>query len=194
MARTRLIKPGFFENEDLASLPCEARLLFAGLWTIADRSGRLEDRPARIRAKIFPYDTFDVNALLDALSDKGFVMRYTVKGERFLSVLKFAAHQHPHVKEPASTIPAPDKHQPSTIQALERHQPSRAVIDPVIDTVIDTDTVSDTEEESVNTSTSMGNTRQALPVNGRKTRTELERKIAKLEAERQRPRSARRFR
>ena len=43
--RTRLLKPGFFMNEELARLPVRARLLFAGLWCLADREGRLEDRP-----------------------------------------------------------------------------------------------------------------------------------------------------
>jgi hypothetical protein len=49
MPRTRQIKPGFFKNDELAELPIEARLLFAGLWTIADREGRLEDRPKKIK-------------------------------------------------------------------------------------------------------------------------------------------------
>ena len=39
-----------------------ARLLFVGLWTIADRNGRLEDRPKRIRAELFPYDEIDADA------------------------------------------------------------------------------------------------------------------------------------
>ena len=44
MARARNIKPGFFKNELLVGLPYEYRLLFIGLWTIADRDGRFEDR------------------------------------------------------------------------------------------------------------------------------------------------------
>ena len=44
MARARNIKPGFFKNEDLAECSPWARLCFAGLWTLADREGRLEDR------------------------------------------------------------------------------------------------------------------------------------------------------
>ena len=41
MARARNIKPGFFRNADLAELTFEARLLFIGLWTLADSEGRL---------------------------------------------------------------------------------------------------------------------------------------------------------
>ena len=61
MARARLLKPGFFRNEMLAELPHATRLLFAGLWLISDREGRLEDRPKRIGADIFPYETLDVD-------------------------------------------------------------------------------------------------------------------------------------
>ena len=37
MARARNIKPGFFTNDVLADCDPLARLLFAGLWTVADR-------------------------------------------------------------------------------------------------------------------------------------------------------------
>ena len=62
MARARNIKPSFFTNEDLVELPFEDRLLFIGLWTLADREGRLEDRPKRIKMAVFPADNVDVDA------------------------------------------------------------------------------------------------------------------------------------
>ena len=64
--RARNLKPGFFKNEDLAELPFEGRLLFAGLWCLADREGRLEDRPKRIKAEIFAFDSVDVDKLLSS--------------------------------------------------------------------------------------------------------------------------------
>jgi hypothetical protein len=78
MARSRIIKPGFFRNEDLAELPAMTRLLFAGLWTLADKEGRLEDRPKRIRADVFPYDDLtgaDVHTMLHELAAGGFIQR-----------------------------------------------------------------------------------------------------------------------
>ena len=54
--RARNIKPGFFKNDTLAELEFAARLLFIGLWGLADRAGRLEDRPKKIKAEVFPYD------------------------------------------------------------------------------------------------------------------------------------------
>lgn len=107
MARARLLKPGFFANEELAEVPPHARLLFAGLWTLADRSGRLEDRPVRIRAALFPYEAdVDCDELLGRLMAKSFIDRYCVDGVRYIQVCRFNAHQTPHHREPESKIPA----------------------------------------------------------------------------------------
>lgn len=107
MARARNIKPGFFANEILAECEPLARILFAGLWCIADRAGRLEDRPKRIKAELLPYDECSVDTLLDQLRAHGFILRYESSGQRFIQVLNFDKHQNPHVKEAKSTIPSP---------------------------------------------------------------------------------------
>lgn len=106
MARARNIKPGFFINDDLASLPMAARLLFAGLWTVADREGRIEDRPKKIKVAILPYDDCDVDSLLQGLHDAGFICRYTVDGQNYIQITNFLKHQNPHPKEAQSVIPA----------------------------------------------------------------------------------------
>lgn len=115
MARIRTIKPQFFLNEELAELPYEHRLLFVGLWTQADREGRLEDRPKRLKAELFPYDAVDMGGMLDRLHNRGFIQRYTVADKRYIQVVKFLAHQYPHIKEPNSTIPAPCKNGASPV-------------------------------------------------------------------------------
>lgn len=107
MARSRNIKPGFFKNEVLAELPFETRLLFIGLWTLADREGRLEDRPKRIKAELFAFDSFDVDPMLNRLQSDGFLVRYEAGGSRYLQIENFVKHQDPHYKEKASEIPAP---------------------------------------------------------------------------------------
>ena len=128
MARARNIKPGFFLNENLAECEPLARLLFAGLWCIADREGRLEDRPKRIKAEILPYDDCDVDKLLNQLAKQGFIIRYEVDDKRYIQISNFLKHQNPHIKEAASTIPpppevepAPDEHHTSTVLAPEKH-------------------------------------------------------------------------
>jgi len=122
--RARSIKPGFFQNEDLIELPFEYRLLFAGLWAMADREGRLEDRPKKIKLNIFPGDNVDCDAGLTALHERGFVRRYTQDGKRFIQVLNWSKHQRPHSKEAPSTIPAPDEHLPRSVPAPTKAEPS----------------------------------------------------------------------
>lgn len=107
MPRARNLKPGFFANEDLAECSPWARLCFAGLWTLADREGRLEDRPKRIKGELFRFDTVDVEPLLVELERFGFVERYQIDGERFIQVSKFLDHQTPHYSEKPSVIKPP---------------------------------------------------------------------------------------
>lgn len=114
MPRARNIKPGFFTNEVLATLPALTRLLFVGLWTLADREGRLEDRPGKIKLQVLPSDDVDVDAALAELATAGFIERYVVEGARYIQVVKFTQHQTPHVRESASVIPPP--HMPVTDQ------------------------------------------------------------------------------
>lgn len=108
MARARNIKPSFFKNEQLVELGFDRRLLFIGLWTLADREGRLEDRPKRIKMEIFPADDVNVEKALVDLHASGFILRYEVNGGRYIEVLKFLKHQTPHYKEAVSTIPKPE--------------------------------------------------------------------------------------
>lgn len=112
--RARNLKPGFFKNEDLADLPFEYRILFQGLWCSADRAGRLEDRPKRIKGEIFPYDDVDVEAGLSALAKLKFIGRYEANGVAYIQILTFGKHQNPHCKEAQSTIPAQCEHSAST--------------------------------------------------------------------------------
>lgn len=105
MPRLRTIKPGFFENEVLCSLSPHHRLAFAGLWCWADRAGRLEDRPVRLRANIFPYEQVDMDALLSDLTKTGFLRRYEADGQRYIQIRTFEKHQHPHRDEKKSIIP-----------------------------------------------------------------------------------------
>lgn len=115
--RARNLKPGFFKNELLAECEPLARILFSGLWCMADREGRLECRPKRIKAELLPYDNCDVLKLLDQLRAGGFIVVYKYEAKYFLEIPTFTEHQNCHVKESASTIPAPDESDACTVAA-----------------------------------------------------------------------------
>ncbi len=111
MARTRSIKPGFFDNEILGDLQPLTRLLFIGLWTIADREGRLEDKPRRIKKILLGYDDVDaseVDKMLQDLHDTEFISRYQVDEIPYILINNFTKHQNPHIREKDSEIPPPE--------------------------------------------------------------------------------------
>jgi hypothetical protein len=103
--RARNIKPGFWKNEDLVDLAFEHRLLFIGLWMLADREGRLEDRPKRIKMELFPCDNVNVEAGLQELCSLGLLERYEYQGVKVILITKFAEHQSPHHSEKRSELP-----------------------------------------------------------------------------------------
>ena len=105
MARARNIKPGLFTNEVLVDLPAFDRLLFIGLWCLADREGRLEDRVKRIKMELFPCDNYDIDAGLNNLVGADFITRYTSEGHTVIEVSNFTKHQNPHGSEKDSDLP-----------------------------------------------------------------------------------------
>lgn len=107
MARARNIKPAFFTNDELGELPPLARILFIGMWTIADFKGCFEYKPKRLKVQLLPYDDCDIEQLANILDKSGFISIYTVQGQRYIKVVNFHKHQNPHKneKEGGSQIP-----------------------------------------------------------------------------------------
>lgn len=130
MARARNIKPAIMDNDDLAELAPLTRLLFVYLWMLADREGRLEDRPKRIAAQALPFDrNVDAGAMLDDLAAAGFICRYRVEGTAIIQIVNFAKHQNPHPREASSMLqPRPGTAEAPPRQDLGKTQalPSRA--------------------------------------------------------------------
>lgn len=108
MARARNIKPKFFQNDELGELSPLARLLFIGLWTIADYKGCLEYRAKRIKTQLLPYDECSIEELASALDKSGFIAIYSVAGRMYIKILKFTEHQNPHKNERDSGSEIPD--------------------------------------------------------------------------------------
>lgn len=99
MARARNIKPSFFDNDQLAELDPLARLLFIGMWTIADFKGDFEWREKRVKAKLLPYDNCDIKELAINLDKSGFIRFYSDGDKMYCRVVNFHTHQNPHKNE-----------------------------------------------------------------------------------------------
>ena len=97
MARARNIKPSLFKNELLGVADPLLTILFISLWCLADRRGRLEDRPLRIKAETFPYrEGIDINGYLTELSRLEFIQRYKEDNIDIIQIVNFEKHQNPH--------------------------------------------------------------------------------------------------
>lgn len=81
MARKRMIDPSIWINEDFGSLSILAKLVFIGLFSIADDEGRGKASPAYIKAVLFPYNDdlriADVEKTLSEISSKMSVIFYS---------------------------------------------------------------------------------------------------------------------
>lgn len=104
--RARNLKPSFFTDDALVEQQPLVRLLFQGLWCLADCRGVLDDRPKQIKMRVLPADDIDVDAALTQLqgcrtSDGApMVFRYRDAAGRALVLLtNFKRHQKPHPKE-----------------------------------------------------------------------------------------------
>lgn len=111
MARIRSVKPEYWADEDMAALVRDARLLYIGLWNIADEHGRLRGDPRWIKGQLFAYDddldAHEVDVLLDSLAKAGKLVRYRVDGRRYAFLPKLATHQRLEPEKVPSKLPDP---------------------------------------------------------------------------------------
>jgi len=109
--RIRYLKPEFFKDEHLKDLPFETRLLFEGLWCMADREGRLQDRTERIKIEVFPYDNIDIEKNLELLAkvkngvNRPFIIRYIINNDKYIQIVNWHKHQRIHHTEAISVFP-----------------------------------------------------------------------------------------
>lgn len=104
-----MLSPGFHQNRALATkVEPLAKIMFIGLWGLADRNGCLKDDPDLIRALIFPYQP-EINAtnLLNQLEKEHFIVRYAIDGAHYIFIPNFRKYQHIHPHEAQSDIPLP---------------------------------------------------------------------------------------
>jgi hypothetical protein len=116
MARIRTIKPQFWLNEELGTIPRDARLLYIGLWNLADDRGVFEWKPSRIKIQIFPYDSDidnqNIIEWLGCLVQIHNIIQFSEDGEGYGFIPKFAKHQD--IKKPSKwsytrTVPSVEK-------------------------------------------------------------------------------------
>lgn len=111
MGRIRTVKPELFLHEELfeleqsSSLP--VRLAFIGLFTACDREGRFRWKPKQLKLAIMPWDRVDFEAVLNALCEGGYVLKYEADGDQLGCIPSWRRHQVIGPRERKSNLPAP---------------------------------------------------------------------------------------
>lgn len=108
MARARNIKPAFFTNEQVSENCPLGRLLFIGLWTMADYKGDLEWKEKTLKIQILPWDSCDLKELAINLDKSGLIRFYSDGVKTYINIPNFEKHQNPHKNErdKGSEVPA----------------------------------------------------------------------------------------
>lgn len=111
--RIRTVKPEFFLHEGLFELEKETgmplRVAFAGLWCVADREGRFKWESRKIGVQVLPYDLIDFSRVLDALTTRGFILKYAVDSVEYGWIPSFVRHQVINNRERPSELPEPSE-------------------------------------------------------------------------------------
>ena len=105
--KSRILKQEYFIDDRLAACGPLAHILYLGLLGLADRDGRLEDRPFPIKVQTLPYYECDVDTLLNQLFSARLINRYEIENKRYIEIIDFSKHQKIHPKEAWFNIPAP---------------------------------------------------------------------------------------
>lgn len=124
--RIRCIKPEFWVSESIGRLSREARLLFIGLWSFADDSGRARGVFAAISGTLFPYDSDALQLIpkwFAELEREGMVFRYKAEdGNTYYQLPNWLKHQK--IEKPsASKIPAFTEDSPKIHRILPEGYP-----------------------------------------------------------------------
>lgn len=111
MARIRTIKPEFFKHYELYKAEVESkmplRVAYAGLWTVADREGRFKWKPEEMKTDILPHDKVNFSLVMDELSKRGFIVKYSAGNKVYGYIPSWQDHQTINIRESKSNIPPP---------------------------------------------------------------------------------------
>jgi len=129
MNQRRMINSGIWQDEEFANLSDSARLLFIGMFSIADDEGKLKANPLYLKASVFMYDQSktesDVLELLNEISKQmKSVLIYQVDGKSYAKFLKWDQFQTIRAdRKKPSQIPEPTNCQPIDNQVATNCQP-----------------------------------------------------------------------
>jgi len=112
MARKRMIDPNIWQSEDFSKLSTLGKLVFIGLFSLADDEGRGRCNPIYLKSTLFPYEegirSADIDKTLSEISSNMSVIFYSCDGSNYYSLYNWSTWQK--IDRPSqSKIPEYDK-------------------------------------------------------------------------------------
>lgn len=97
MARKRMIDPSIWQSEDFGKLSTLAKIVFIGLFSLADDEGRGRCNPVYLKSTLFPYEesirSADIDKTLSEISSNMSVVLYSCNGSSYYSLLSWDTFQ-----------------------------------------------------------------------------------------------------
>lgn len=119
--KIRSLRPEFFADAKMAQLSPLARLLFQGLWCIADDYGRGRYNPKSIEGEVFPHETVDIHTLLRELLELNRLVIYAVGDEQYFHIPTFERHHKPSRRFDSKLPQPPSASNGHTLEAQSAH-------------------------------------------------------------------------
>ncbi len=98
MARIRSIKPTFWRDQKIGKMKRDIRLMYIGLWNLADDEGVINADASLIKSELFPYDDdLRVNTVqdwIDHLIEARRIVPFEFNGEGYYIIRTFKDHQN----------------------------------------------------------------------------------------------------
>ena len=117
MARKRMIDPNIWESEDFSCLNSLEKLVFIGLFSLADDEGYGKANPVLIRNSLFPYNdnvrTADIEKSLCSIAAHMSVVFYEIEGKQYYCLTHWIDWQK--VPKPKASI-IPKFYDSNTVQ------------------------------------------------------------------------------
>lgn len=97
MARKRMVDPSIWQSEDFGKLSNLAKIVFIGLFSLADDEGRGRCNPVYLKSTLFPYNedmrSADIEKALFEISSNMSVVFYSCDGNNYYSLLSWDTFQ-----------------------------------------------------------------------------------------------------
>jgi hypothetical protein len=110
--RIRSIKPELWQDEKIAGLSRDARLLLVGLITMADDEGRFRARRSTILGHVFPNDEDaprQIDDWIATIREQKLILFYLVDGTPYAAFRHWARHQKINRPTPSDLPPPPNR-------------------------------------------------------------------------------------